>query len=260
MYAAFESFEQTKRPSEMSIVKYITNYEEVINQLKAVDIELPDSLLAFRLLKSANLDEESRRVVRATCKELKLADMKKALLNIFEARFDFVPTCTGSSSSFEPTFVKEEPVYEAQAFNNSTIEVNDTYECSSRGESSYRGKGRFNSRSRAGERFKPYKNTSPNKLWRSNANNAVNEPWRNNDQRSSTSRSYQGGNSRVGTNRIDRRTGQPSQCHRCGSVYHFASNCPRIEDQQSGRNSAASSNSDRETYEVNFNTLLLDEK
>ena len=42
------------------------------------DIKLPEPLLAYKLLKGASLDEEARRVVRATCKELKLSEMKKS--------------------------------------------------------------------------------------------------------------------------------------------------------------------------------------
>ena len=61
----------------------------IVSKLKSLGIDLPDSLLAYRLLKSAALGDEARTIVRATCKEMKLKDMKMALLNVFEAIFGF---------------------------------------------------------------------------------------------------------------------------------------------------------------------------
>ena len=119
IFSAFEAFEQFKRPEDMPVVKFIAGFDERVNELNAVDIKLPEPLLAYKLLKGASLDEEARRVVRATCKELKLSEMKKALLNVFEARFQFSNGGQSTNSSFEPTssqFIKSEPVYQTRSY------------------------------------------------------------------------------------------------------------------------------------------------
>ena len=109
--------------------------------MTAVGITLSYSLLAFRLLRSANVDDESRRVVRATCTELKLVGMKRALLCVFEARFELSKalSCgapsTSADSQFEPmaaSQIKSEPVYQTRLFDQVMTENNDTFEVSSR--------------------------------------------------------------------------------------------------------------------------------
>ena len=54
-----------------------------INNLKELKVELPDSLLAYKLLANAGLTDDVTRIVRATCKDLKLQDMKNAIFVAF---------------------------------------------------------------------------------------------------------------------------------------------------------------------------------
>ena len=180
IYAAYEAFEQVKRPHDMPLVKFIAAFEERINELTSVGITLPDSLLAFRLLKSANVDEESRRVVRATCTDLKLAEMKRALLCVFEASFEFSKATnygapsTSAGPQFEPmasSQIKSEPVYQTRSFDQVMTETNDTFEVSSSFNSrgGNRSRGRASNRSRGnGSRFQPYSNSDGSNSWRSN--------------------------------------------------------------------------------------------
>ena len=98
IYSAYEEFEQFARNYTMSIAKYISEFEIKVEALKDLEINLPDSLLAYKLLKNATLSEDCTRIVRATCKELKMDDMKNAILNVFDVRLDSSSRCGQSSS------------------------------------------------------------------------------------------------------------------------------------------------------------------
>jgi hypothetical protein len=259
IFAAFEAFEQFKRPEDMPIVKFIAGFDELVNELVAVDIKLPEPLLAYKLLKGANLEEEARRVVRATCKELNLIDMKKALLNVFEARFQFGKGGQSANSRFEPTssqFIKSEPVYQTRSYDQTMVDSNDTFEVTSsynngRGGASSRGRSRGNHRSSGSNRYQPYYDN-----WRSNDRGGSN---------SGTDRGgYNSGTDRRQINRTDSRTGQPSQCRLCNSIYHWANQCPRKDQQQQQMQprqptNMTSTTAQIATCEVNFNTMLLDD-
>ena len=255
IFSAFEAFEQFKRPEDMPVVKFIAGFDERVNELNAVDIKLPEPLLAYKLLKGASLDEEARRVVRATCKELKLSEMKKALLNVFEARFQFSNGGQSTNSSFEPTssqFIKSVPVYQTRSFDQTVVDNNDSFEVTSsynngRGGASSRARGRGNYRSSSSNRYQPYSESH--------------DSWRSNDRGGSNS----GTSGKQVVNRIDRKTGQPSQCRLCNSIYHWANQCPRNDQQQQQQtqprqpfgNTGASTQI--ASCEVNFNTMILED-
>ena len=46
--------------------EFLNNIERLYNKLKACQMELPDGVLAYRVLKSANLSEESEKLAQAT--------------------------------------------------------------------------------------------------------------------------------------------------------------------------------------------------
>ena len=55
------------------------HYEFLYSKLKKFNIELPEGVQAFFLLKAANVSEENERLARATCGEMKYAHMKAIL-------------------------------------------------------------------------------------------------------------------------------------------------------------------------------------
>ena len=65
-YAAYESFEMYRRPKDMNMKEFLNNFERLYNKLKVYQMELPDGVLAYRVLKSANLSEENEKLARAT--------------------------------------------------------------------------------------------------------------------------------------------------------------------------------------------------
>ena len=62
---AYNKFETFHRPVEMSIVDYLNESERLYNQIKH-DTELPIGVLAYRVLKNANITHEKQQLVCAT--------------------------------------------------------------------------------------------------------------------------------------------------------------------------------------------------
>lgn len=68
----------------MEIQDYINEFDRKYQKIKAKGMELPEGVLAYRLLKSANISSEKQALVRATIANLTLDDMTKQLRAIFD--------------------------------------------------------------------------------------------------------------------------------------------------------------------------------
>ena len=62
---SYDKFERFSCPSEMTINDYLIEFERMVAQLKVYNIVLPEPVLAYRALKSANLTEENDKLVKA---------------------------------------------------------------------------------------------------------------------------------------------------------------------------------------------------
>ena len=82
-YEAYEEFESLKRSESTSIRDFINEFERLHSKVKEHKSVLSSDILAFRLLKSANLSKSNEQLARATVAELNYEDMKKQLLRIF---------------------------------------------------------------------------------------------------------------------------------------------------------------------------------
>lgn len=78
-YSAYEDFSDYRRPDDMSIKDYLVEFNIKYCKLKSYKMTLPDGVLAFYLLKCANLTNEQSNICKATCAELKYDDMKKQI-------------------------------------------------------------------------------------------------------------------------------------------------------------------------------------
>ena len=76
-YMAYDKFETFHRPVEMSIVDYLNEFERLYNQIKHYDMGLPTGVLAYRVLKNANITHKKQQLVRATLTLLTYENMKK---------------------------------------------------------------------------------------------------------------------------------------------------------------------------------------
>ena len=102
-YNALESFETYKRKSNISIRDFLTEFEKRYNKTKNHGTVWSDDLLAYRLLKSANLITRDEPLVKATIGELKYDIVKTKLTKIFSDTNE-VPT-----SDFNNLNIKSEP-------------------------------------------------------------------------------------------------------------------------------------------------------
>ena len=109
-FGYYEDLEEFHRPAEMSVVDYINEFDRRYSKIKSMKMELPDGVLAYRLLKSANLSEERQMLCRATIGQLTFENMKKQIKAIFNQ--------VGSSSDSKHP-VKVEPSFPVKSDDNS---------------------------------------------------------------------------------------------------------------------------------------------
>ena len=133
-YLAYDKFETFKRPIDMNIVDFINEFERLYNNIKKYEMELPTGVLAYRLLKSADISEDKQQLARATLSEFSYECMKRQLKAIYD----------NLSQEISSAPVKVEPTYEVKGYNRPG---KDSYY--SRGQSSNsfyggRGRARFN--------------------------------------------------------------------------------------------------------------------
>ena len=70
-YLAYEAFEKFKHPVAMSMTDFINEFERMYHKLKQHKMELPDGVLAYRLLTSSHSSEQHEpQLARATLTEL----------------------------------------------------------------------------------------------------------------------------------------------------------------------------------------------
>ena len=63
----------------MSINDYISNFEQLNQQLLNVKVELPPAALAYQLLTNANLPKDKRDLIRAIISDVTYEVMKKQI-------------------------------------------------------------------------------------------------------------------------------------------------------------------------------------
>ena len=122
-YISYQEFETFRRPSDMSLQDYVVKFESLNSSIKRHDMNLPDGVLAYRFLHSANLQPDKMNLCRATINEFKYEEMKKKVLSLF-----------GDKVHGLQSKIKEEPIFYGGHTN------------------SYRGyRGSYNNRGRGGK-------------------------------------------------------------------------------------------------------------
>ena len=69
-YLAYDAFEKFQCAAAVSMTDFINDFERMYHKLKQHKMELPDGVLAYRLLKSAHFSEQHEQLARATLTEL----------------------------------------------------------------------------------------------------------------------------------------------------------------------------------------------
>ena len=122
-YNALEAFEGYKRIANITMREFLTEFEKRLNKIKSFKIDMSDDMLAFRLLKSANLTSRDEQLVKATIMELKCELVKSKLIKVFSDDLDIPSIETKSEIKIksEPTFHAENIAQEEEVMINKTI-------------------------------------------------------------------------------------------------------------------------------------------
>ena len=108
-YEAYKSFDNYHRTEDVSISDYIIEFEKRFNALKKFNMDLPDGILAFKLLDNAGLSQQQRQLALTATTDIKFSSMKSALQRIFGE------SVAASSSRDTGSFsIKEENAFMAQ--------------------------------------------------------------------------------------------------------------------------------------------------
>ena len=218
-FLAYEQFETYMRPAEKTMVEFINEWERRYAKIKEKKMELPDGVLAYRLLKSANVSDIQQTMVRTSITKLSVEQVKRQLKAVHDTIISSQP------SSVPDPPIKLEPVYTCEQEE----EESETYYTSGYGRG---GRGRFQGRD---QRSQPWNN-------RPSSNNHRAGYSRGNGNRGKHSGNRGGYNSRErGEENKDAakpkrqinppdRTGNPSKCAVCHSILHWASECPHREE------------------------------
>ena len=57
-FMAYEKFDNFRRSDDMNIIDYINEFEQLNNQIKYFEMKLPTGVVAYKVLKNANLSNE----------------------------------------------------------------------------------------------------------------------------------------------------------------------------------------------------------
>ena len=97
---AFDKFENFRRSDEI-ITDYINTFEWLNNQIKHFEMKVPTGVLAYKVLKNAELSNEKQQLTQATVVFLTYENTKKQLKTIFDSY-----TSSQSSEDIDVKFVK----------------------------------------------------------------------------------------------------------------------------------------------------------
>ena len=230
-YNALESFETYKRKSNTSIRDFLTEFEKRYHKTKSHGTVWSDDLLAYRLLKSANLTTRDEQLVKATIGELKYETVKTKLTKIFTDTNE-VPT-----SDFNNINIKSEPTFHTQNLTAEESTQNLDYEehfdhhnqepyhetpYESYDPDYYETYFNRNKDNKFNRKPKAYQNTNlrqPPRPFTQQSPQNLN--WRTQKQKPQT---------KQGKNPLDR-FGNPTKCAICQSINHWAQNCPDRESE-----------------------------
>ncbi|XP_066913250.1 uncharacterized protein [Clytia hemisphaerica] len=197
-FDAIEKFETYRRTKEKKIRDFLTEFDKRYYKIKNY-INYPDDLLAYRLLKAANLDNSHERLIKATITDLVYEDVRQKLIKVF-AEESIEGDLESSMSSVK---IKSEP-----AFYTNEAHPDDYQPTSSDEEGVYYVKRNYN------QRFSSSKFNKKGNNWR---------------QEKPAVRTKADYSRKPGKNPLDK-NGRVSRCVICESVYHWQQDCPEKQN------------------------------
>lgn len=214
-----EKFENFKRKENTSVKEYVEEFERLYNKVKAHKIEYSEEILGFRLLKAADLPPRDEQLIKATITDFKLNEIKTKLSKIFS---EGPSQCKQPSEEIK---LKTEPTFHAECQDDNESDYTDEY-------TDYDGEYPDPENDQFDTYYANYKSFR-NKKFSENTSQRRNyvPRYQNNNRRQDTPKRRSCDNSRA-TNPPDR-TGRPTRCAICQSIYHWAAKCPEKKSDHS---------------------------
>ena len=217
LFQTIEEFETYQRLPDMDIKDFLNEWERRHDRCKAKQAKWEDNVLAYKLLKAANLDKDKQLLIRATISGLTVEIVKKQIRAVFD-------TTASSTANNSNSYIKVEPTYFGEHYDSEEVYFSDGGMQFPRGRGNRRGGRSFSqNRGRSSSCGSPAsRGSSPFHTPRSSSVPGQRRNW--NQQTTNN-------NNNKRLNPPDR-TGAPSRCAICGSVMHYAAYCPHRDDQQ----------------------------
>ena len=126
-YSVYDNFEKFRKTDGMSMTEYLVEFELLYDKAKEYNNVLTEPVLAYRLLKGANLSEHKQELARATCAKWTYETLKVQLKKIFDKSANndgeaSYSNSTGITNEFSELHIKSEPCKFTQSH-----EEEDTY-------------------------------------------------------------------------------------------------------------------------------------
>ena len=209
-FMAYEQFETYIRPKDVDMNDFINEWERRYGKIKEKAMELPDGVLAYRLLKSANIESIKQTMVRTSIAKLSLDEVKKQLKAVHDNTVQSSSPATDVAIKLENAYLCDDGHMNKDEEYNTTL-----YAYSSRGRGRFQGKDYrgYNTANRAG-----YNNRGRG-IARGKTNDKMNK---NSD----------GGNKKSHKLNPADAAGNPRQCVICKSIMHFVKDCPHNDDEE----------------------------
>lgn len=211
-YEAYTEFDRFRRSKATSMEDYVTEFEKLYNKTKKFKMDLPQPVLAFKLLECSELDMKDRQLVLTGVDYAKVDDLFKQMSTSLKKFFG--QQAASSKDMIDVSGIKVEAACLA------TEDVNYFRNRSGRN-SSFRG-NRGGNRGRGNYSSRPVTNS-----YRGNDN------W----ERGTFSDKTKGSNTNTVNKPInpDGPDGQPLRCLSCDSVRHLMKQCPHSYENMSKR-------------------------
>ena len=81
-FEAFSNFENFQRHKDMTVDQFINTFEELVSKSKQSGAEIPSSIKAYKLLKSANLSQTNEVLVKNSIEHLSYETVKTNLIEV----------------------------------------------------------------------------------------------------------------------------------------------------------------------------------
>ena len=188
-FNAIERFEGYKRVKESTIREFLVEFDKRLHRIQDY-IKYPEDLLAYRLLKAANLEPTHEKLIKATITDLKYDDVRNKLVKVFADE-----SMSGLENDFTDMKVKSETTFYGK---ESEDEINSSEE-----------ENAFYTRNRQPYKYKPRGGTVRKSNYRTEQS-IKSERTRTQDK---------------GKNPLDK-FGRVTRCSVCDSINHWQQDCP----------------------------------